>query len=1023
MTFLVSDAVEAVGGEAGSKMSRATLTAVKASAKPFLEAVSRALRWIPLIHRHSLPRGVCSGWLGGWTALSAAQQAVGQAPSAPANFLDRPSNTVLTAVVTAVVTALLTLVLTTLFKEIGHAIKRGLRRLAPHRTAYLQALGKEHEWLKLIGVSNRVSLRPPLLREVYVSLRLTASRAEVAVRMGWEQILSRTKDRQPIVFLGSPGSGKSTLLDYLVLVFTGVIPHGVRAKLGNPLPLFGSLCHLAAGESLSDLLARSGPVALPVDLVKRKLRRGGCLVLLDGLDEVLDEAQQVRAVEEVRRLALASPKSWFVLTCRESGWRSNWLPDSRVFVIKSFDRDAVQRFIGVWYREVLRTEKTNALGGALSPDQLQAAESTAFAEARERSEGLWLALEANEALLQLAATPLLLSLIILEHYHCPNLLRERGKLYGQCLEFLLELWDKHEKKLKLDGACHKGKRLVLQEVAFHFLKERCCNVGLPDLERVLTPVRQKLPKDTEFDRLISQIGERSGILVEQKPRLYGFAYRALQAFLSAEHIVAHGLDNLLLAHVGEEAWREVILIAVSLVPPPRAKKLVQALLVKRDGKSGAELEMAGLCLAEGVQLEADQQTEVKQRLLERLDREEQAGTFTRLAGALRLADLGEAQRWMDEQLRQGDPGRQRRVLELMDGLGEEQGKSFAPLLLCLLGDSGATELVRARAAMALSRWPGIATDGAVWEVLRQTREARSPMLRQAGSWAWCEFGRAEELGFVKVPAGEFLMGSPKGEGDPDERLQHSLNLSTFYVGRDPVTEARFREYLGESGRRSGSHSPGSRADHPVANVTWHEALEYAEWHGWTLPSEAEWEKAARGPDGRRWPWGDEWARSRANSKEAKIKGTTPVGKYSPAGDSPYGCRDMAGNVREWTRSLGGRFGLAELPLPLRGRRWPRGPEGAIANAPCAARWLVPQRLQVRPVRVPPLVQTGRPLRQLWISRRAAPILIWSLNLWTLRVGVQLQSRERIEVALALYLIVAWRVLYLTRLGRVVPDLS
>jgi hypothetical protein len=135
----------------------------------------------------------------------------------------------LTAVVTAILTLLLAEPLKALLKKLGQGIEQGFQRLAPRRTgAYLRALGEEHQWLKLIGVSNRVDLHPPRLREVYVSLRLAASRAEEATRLGWEQILSREEGGRRVVFLGSPGAGKSTLLDYLVLVFTGVIRHPLR---------------------------------------------------------------------------------------------------------------------------------------------------------------------------------------------------------------------------------------------------------------------------------------------------------------------------------------------------------------------------------------------------------------------------------------------------------------------------------------------------------------------------------------------------------------------------------------------------------------------------------------------------------------------------------------------------------------------------------------------------------------------------------------------------------------------------
>jgi formylglycine-generating enzyme required for sulfatase activity len=90
-------------------------------------------------------------------------------------------------------------------------------------------------------------------------------------------------------------------------------------------------------------------------------------------------------------------------------------------------------------------------------------------------------------------------------------------------------------------------------------------------------------------------------------------------------------------------------------------------------------------------------------------------------------------------------------------------------------------------------------------------------------------------------------------------------------------------------------------DHPV-RVSWHDAVAYATWAGKRLPSEEEWEKAARGTDGRKYPWGDEEPTPDLCNFGKNEGGTTPVGKYSPQGDSPYGCADMAGNVWEWTSS-------------------------------------------------------------------------------------------------------------------------
>jgi formylglycine-generating enzyme required for sulfatase activity len=187
---------------------------------------------------------------------------------------------------------------------------------------------------------------------------------------------------------------------------------------------------------------------------------------------------------------------------------------------------------------------------------------------------------------------------------------------------------------------------------------------------------------------------------------------------------------------------------------------------------------------------------------------------------------------------------------------------------------------------------------------------------------------------VWVPPGPFLMGSDKGR-DPqafdDELPQHELTLPGYWIGRHPVTVAQFRAFVEASGHRPAD--PGSLEgpdDHPVVEVTWYDALAFCRWLGEmagmqvTLPSEAEWEKAARGgkqiPNSKsqspRWaenpapariyPWGDEPPDEGRCNFGNRVGETTPVGRYSPQGDSPYGCADMAGNVWEWTRSLWGK---------------------------------------------------------------------------------------------------------------------
>ncbi len=180
--------------------------------------------------------------------------------------------------------------------------------------------------------------------------------------------------------------------------------------------------------------------------------------------------------------------------------------------------------------------------------------------------------------------------------------------------------------------------------------------------------------------------------------------------------------------------------------------------------------------------------------------------------------------------------------------------------------------------------------------------------------------RPIEMEMALVPAGPFLMGSSDDDemAFDDEKPQHTVHLPDFYIALTPVTNAQYARFVQATGHDAPDHWESGRApkkleQHPVVNVSWHDALAYARWAGATLPSEAEWEKAARGglpPAGggerggaeRRWPWGNEWDAAKANTSEEGPGTTTPVGSY-PAGASPYGVLDMAGNVWEWTRSL------------------------------------------------------------------------------------------------------------------------
>lgn len=203
---------------------------------------------------------------------------------------------------------------------------------------------------------------------------------------------------------------------------------------------------------------------------------------------------------------------------------------------------------------------------------------------------------------------------------------------------------------------------------------------------------------------------------------------------------------------------------------------------------------------------------------------------------------------------------------------------------------------------------------------------------------------------IYIPEGSFFMGSTQEEVDKlikqypetDKRLferelpQHMVHLPSYLIGKKPVTNREFSVFIKKTGYKTTAEIEGwgfhwqqnrilkidgiswfhpesvernlnNREDHPVVLVSWFDALAYCQWLAETtkkpyrLLSEAEWEKAARGNNSRKWPWGNQWNCNLCNCNN-RVGTTTVVGAYSPKGDSPYGCQDMIGNVWEWTNT-------------------------------------------------------------------------------------------------------------------------
>jgi len=200
---------------------------------------------------------------------------------------------------------------------------------------------------------------------------------------------------------------------------------------------------------------------------------------------------------------------------------------------------------------------------------------------------------------------------------------------------------------------------------------------------------------------------------------------------------------------------------------------------------------------------------------------------------------------------------------------------------------------------------------------------------------------------VLVPAGEFLMGTSdaqleaflqthpgwKPEWLSIEQPQHQVFLDAFYIDETEVTNAEYRRFVVASGHETPRHwengqVPAGQDDYPVVNIRLEDAQAYAAWAGKRLPTEAEWEKAARGTDGRIYPWGDSWDPEKANALGSGRSGPAPVGSYGPASASPYGALDLAGNAWEWCADW--YAGDYYVGSPLRN---PQGPQAVTGTHP------------------------------------------------------------------------------------------
>jgi len=770
-----------------------------------------------------------------------------------------------------------------------------LERLIPlplkdvYTTLYARAsMPKGGSWERRLRVAGREL--GVLLDQIPENREATPQEAEAAgAAVAIDAALSRHRG---LVILGDPGSGKSTFLKYVAVT----LARGQAADLGLPEGSVPILIPLAAYAkalqtepelSLREYLPRyyrslSSPLELGT-LFNTALDAGCAVVLLDGLDEVGSAEARHLLGQRVKGFidwyGECTPAddpvhmNRFVITSRIVGYRDTFIQCKGLehFTLVDWGRAEIQAFAEKWCR---------AYEIELNGDTEKSRQ-----DAEKERTALLAAIFADSGIEALAANPLLLTILALIKRQGVELPRHRVQLYDLYLVTLIEAWNKARSLAgqKVGELNALQTMRVLAPLAL-WMREHNPEVGTAprrEVERLVQDyfLRTKSLSADEADKqardFLADVGQYSGLLVERGEGAYGFVHLTFEEYLAAQAVAALGQLEIertiayLRERVHDPTWHETTLLTVgylSLVErrPQAAARVLEGLLAMDmpSQQRGHNVLVAGECLHD----------------------------VGRDAITPACADA------------------------IVKGRPRSEGAPALPGLLTCLAE----------------RKVPVRTRVAIGNVLGSLGDPRVNPL---------------EPDMVPVAAGRFWMGSNEEQireaqrmlpKDLDKELRaawerafaaeaprHQRQVAAFSIARFPVTNAEYACFLAEHPEHPLPKSrkdydwdkpyewdpqtrsyPLGRANHPVVLVSWQDATAYCEWlnlktgRRFRLPREEEWEKAARGTDGRVYPWGNAFDADKCNTWEGGLRQTTPVGVF-PDGASPCGALDMIGNVWQW----------------------------------------------------------------------------------------------------------------------------
>lgn len=731
-------------------------------------------------------------------------------------------------------------------------------------------------------------------------------------------VLQAVQKEQKLVLLGDPGGGKSTFVFHLAycLAVHHLYPAekwldhlpGWTEKNRQMIPSLVIMRDFAQFEPEGKLDATSPErlwqfiihhlynmgIEFTQKMLKEKFHRGEVVLLLDGIDEVTTPEQRWQIKQILTGFITLYPQNRYVLTCRilsyqaptKRGEKELRLTNLPTFTLAPFNEEKIDQFITTWYTN-MATNRT-------------------LEEPEQKIKLLKEAIRQRD-IRRVVENPLLLTILALVHTHKGGLPSARALLYEECVEMLLWRWEQVQSEkllplrewLKLANLKETHLKQLLWELAYQTHAQGSKGEGLAGIPELT--LRKGIEALNEEDvkgalQLIELMKLRTGLLLEREVAVFTFPHRTFQEYLAGVYLSTQ--PNFVeladeLATEQWELWREVIKLAVGRLMYgigmiDKCEMLVKFLITKSKNQPieptvyWRKVWLAGELLVE-MGLEWVKIHKIWQK---------------------RLYEVREK---LQQLVSTGQLESNERLL-----VGEMLGK---------IGDK--------RLGVGVFKMGEI---------------------------------ELPDFEFCYIPPGPFWMGSAEDdtESENNEKPLHQVEIPYgYWLSKYPVTVGQYRVFVQTTGQElTVRYSLQGLPNQPVSYVTWYESLKFCAWltevsqtQGWLpegyrmiLPSEAEWEKGARGglnlpiiplssqrllnglvePSFQlqeqehplwRYPWGNEFDMDCALTKETKFNSRGVIGAY-PRGESVYGLGDMSGNVWEWTRSIWGKdFDKSDFGYP------------------------------------------------------------------------------------------------------------